>query len=97
MSQKICVPEICENKLSRKKGTLICLITGGGLIIVLALKNHKNNRTKTKNYITELHYRRSQKKPQEVDPPSFIRNKRVIERPFIRARGLDLTEYGRHN
>ena len=52
----------------------------GGLIIVLALENQKNNRPKTKNYITEGHKKISK---QEVDPPTprkfaYIQNLRTL-------------------
>ena len=50
----------------------------GDIVIVLALENQKNNRPKTKNYITEYH---KNIQIQEVDPPPpFIRNKRVLPR-----------------
>ena len=50
--------------------TLMCLINGGrGIIIVLALENQKNNRPKTKNYITEGPRKI---KNQEVAPPQLL-------------------------
>ena len=63
------LPKILHAFWEFSSHTLMCLINGGGLIIVLALENRENNRPKTKNYITDGHKKISK---QEVDPPRLL-------------------------